>query len=122
MRVSFEQIIYRIFNVCFSFFRSVPRSTTMRLPCGCHAAVMHCYEVVMHYQAAVMNHHSASMHLHAAMCSKSVKASLIKTALREQTKISQWREKMRITLYCTESERKPAPVSILRFPAMLKGQ
>ncbi len=88
MRVGVEQIIYRIFYVCFSFFRSVPRSD--------HAAAMHCHEAVMHY-------HAASMHLHAVMCSKSVKASLIKTALREQTKTVQWREKMRITLHFTES-------------------
>ncbi len=65
MRVSFKQIIYMIFDVCFTFFRCVPSSD--------HAAAMHCHEAVMHYHAAVMHHH-------ATMCSKSVQASLIKAA------------------------------------------
>ncbi len=86
------------------FFTSVFHFSGLFLevqPCGCHAAVMHCHEVVMHYQAAAMHYHAAVMHHHAGMCSKSVQASLIKTALREQTKTVQWREKMRITLYRT---------------------
>jgi hypothetical protein len=91
-------VLNRLFTwFCFSF-SGVFLEVAMRLPCSCHALPRSCHALPCSCHAPPCSCQSP----HAVMCSKSVQASLIKTALREQTKTVQWCEKMRITLYCTE--------------------